>query len=54
MGSLVCWALTDALSLYGALVLGLNAWWPFVVELALVAGFVWVLFVKPEAGVTAP
>jgi len=48
VGSLVSWVLTDALSLYGALVLGLNAWWPFVVELALVVGFVWVLFIKPE------
>jgi hypothetical protein len=51
MGSLVCWVLTDALSLYGALLLGLNAWWPFVVELGLVVGFVWVLFIKPEPGV---
>src|SRR5215470_2694853 len=40
VGSLVCWVLTDALSLYGALVLGLNAWWPFGIELALVLGFV--------------
>ena len=53
MGSLVCWVLTDALSLYGALALGLNAWWPFVVELALVLGFVWVLFIRPERGVKA-
>jgi hypothetical protein len=51
VGSLVGWVLTDALSLYGALVLGLNAWWPFAVEFGLVAGFVWVLFVKPEPGV---
>jgi hypothetical protein len=48
VGSLVCWVLTDALSLYGALALGLNAWWPFGIELALVVGFVWVLFIKPE------
>jgi hypothetical protein len=48
IGSLVAWVLTDALSLYGALKLGLNAWSPFAVELALVAGFVWALFVKPE------
>jgi hypothetical protein len=47
-GSLVGWVLTDALSLYGALALGLNAWWPFGVELALVVCFVWVLFIKPE------
>jgi len=48
VGSLVCWVLTDALSLYGALALGLNAWWPFGVELALVVGFVWVLFINGE------
>ena len=48
MGSLVGWVLTDALSLFGAMTLGLNAWAPFVVELVLVLGFVWVLFVKPE------
>ena len=51
VGSLVCWVLTDALSLYGALALGLNAWSPFGVELVLVVGFVWVLFIKPEPGV---
>jgi len=48
LGSLVAWVLTDALSLYGALALGLNAWWPFVVELALVLGFAWVVLVRPE------
>jgi len=48
MGSLVCWALTDALSLYGAVSLGLNAWAPFVVELVLLLGFAWALFFKPE------
>jgi len=53
VGSLVCWVLTDALSLYGALALRLNAWWPFVVELALVLGFAWVLFIRPERGVGA-
>jgi len=47
-GSLLGWALTDALSLYGALALGLNAWWPVGVESALVVGFAWVLFIKPE------
>jgi hypothetical protein len=47
MGSLVGWVLTDALSLYGV-TLGLNAWAPFAVELVLVLGFIWVLFVKPE------
>jgi len=48
MGSFVSWVLTDALSLYGALVLGLNAWWPFVVEFVLVVGFAWVLFIDSE------
>jgi hypothetical protein len=40
--------LTTALSLYGALALGLNAWSPFVVELVLTMGMAWALFVKPE------
>jgi hypothetical protein len=48
MGSLVAWVLTDVLSLYGAVSLGLNAWAPFFVELALVLGFASALFVKPE------
>jgi hypothetical protein len=48
VGSLICWVLTDGLSLYGAMKLGLNAWAPTVVELALVLGFAWVLFIKPE------
>jgi hypothetical protein len=47
MGSLVAWVLTDALSLYGV-TLGLNAWPATVVELVLVLGFAWVLFIKPE------
>jgi hypothetical protein len=47
MGSLVGWVLTDALSFYGV-TLGLNAWAPSLVELTLVLGFAWVLFVKPE------
>jgi len=51
VGSLVCWVLTDALSLYGAVALGLNAWWPFGIELALVISFVWALYVNPEANV---
>jgi hypothetical protein len=46
MGSLVAWVLTDALSLYGAISLGLNAWAPFIVELVLVLGFAWALFVE--------
>jgi hypothetical protein len=48
VGSLVCWVLTDALSVYGALALGLNAWGAVAVESALVVGFAWVLWVKPE------
>ena len=48
VGALVALALTTGLSLYGALALGLNAWAPFAVELVLVMGLVWVLFIKPE------
>jgi hypothetical protein len=47
MGSLVAWVLTDALNLY-AVTLGQKALAPFIVELLLVLGFVWTLFVKPE------
>lgn len=47
-GAFVSMALTTALSLYGALVLGLNAWAPFIVELLLTLGLAWVLFIKPE------
>jgi len=48
IGALVALALTTAISLYGALVLALNAWPAVVVELVLVVGFVWVLLIKPE------
>jgi hypothetical protein len=48
IGSFVSLVLTAALSLYGAVALGLNAWPAFVVELLLTAGLAWVLFVKPE------
>jgi uncharacterized BrkB/YihY/UPF0761 family membrane protein len=48
IGAFVALALTTALSLYGALTLGLNAWPPFAVELALTLGLAWVLFIKPE------
>ena len=48
IGALVALALTTAISVYGALALALNAWPAVVVELVLVMGFVWVLFVKPE------
>ena len=41
-------ALTTALSLYGAVALGLNAWVASAVEFVLTAGLAWVLFVKPE------
>jgi predicted tellurium resistance membrane protein TerC len=48
IGALVALVLTTAISLYGALALALNAWPAVVVEVVLVLGFVWVLFVKPE------
>jgi hypothetical protein len=48
IGALVSLVLTTALSLYGAVALGLNAWAPFAVVLALTAGMAWALFVKPE------
>ena len=48
IGALIALALTTTLSLYGALTLSLNAWPAVIVEFALVTGFVWVLFVKPE------
>ena len=47
IGAFVSLVLTTALSLYGALALGLNAWPPFVVELALTVGMGWALR-KPE------
>src|SRR5436190_17367725 len=48
IGAFVSLALTTALSLYGALALGLNAWAPFIVELVLTLGLAWVLFIKPD------
>jgi uncharacterized BrkB/YihY/UPF0761 family membrane protein len=54
IGALVALTLTTAISAYGALALGLNAWPATVTELVLVAGFVWVLFIKPEPVVDAP
>ena len=48
IGAFVSLVLTTALSLYGALALGLNAWSPFAVELVLTVGLAWVLFLKPE------
>ena len=47
-GALVSLVLTTALSLYGALALGLNAWPPFGVELTLTLGMAWAMFVRPE------
>ena len=47
-GALVSLVLTTALSLYGALALGLNAWAPFGVELTLTLGMAWAMFVRPE------
>jgi len=48
IGAFVSLALTTALSLYGAVALGLNAWVASAVEFVLTAGLAWVLFVKPE------
>lgn len=48
-GALVALTLTTALSVYGALALGLNAWSAVVVELALTVGLAWVMFVRPES-----
>lgn len=47
-GAFVSLALTTALSLYGALALGLNAWSAVFVEFVLSAGLAWVTFIKPE------
>jgi len=48
IGAFVSLTLTTALSLYGALALGLNAWPAFITELVLTLGLAWVLFVKSE------
>ena len=48
VGALVSLVLTTALSLYGAVALGLNAWPAFVTELALTVGVAWALFVRPD------
>ena len=47
VGALVSLALTTALSLFGALSLGLNAWPAFVVELTLTLLMAWALFFRP-------
>jgi hypothetical protein len=51
IGAFVSLVLTTALSLYGAVALGLNAWPAFVTELALTVGVAWALFVKPDPAV---
>lgn len=48
IGTLVSSFLTAAVSLYGALALGLNGWPAFAMELPLFLGLAWVLFIKPE------
>jgi hypothetical protein len=48
IGAFVALVPTTALSLYGALALGLNSWSPFVVELVMTVGIAWVLFIKPD------
>jgi hypothetical protein len=48
IGAFVSLVLTTALSFYGAVALGLNAWPAFVTELALTVGVAWALFVKPD------
>jgi len=47
IGALVALVPTTALSLYGALKLGLNAWPAFAVELVLTLGVAWALLVEP-------
>jgi hypothetical protein len=48
IGALVALVPTTALSLYGALALGMNAWPAFAVELVMTLGMAWVLFVKSD------
>jgi hypothetical protein len=48
IGALVALVPTTSLSLYGALVLGLNAWPPFVVELVMTLSMAWVLLIKSD------
>ena len=47
IGALVSLVLTTALSLLGALALGLNAWPAFGVELVLTLGMAWAMFSRP-------
>ena len=48
IGALVALVPTTALSLYGALAMGLNAWPPFVVELIMTVSMAWALFAKSD------
>lgn len=48
IGAFFALALTTAISMFGALAMGLNAWPAVVAEFALASGFAWVLFIKPE------
>ncbi len=48
IGAFVSLVLTTALSVYGGVALGLNAWPAVVVEAVLTFGLGWVLFIKPE------
>jgi len=49
IGTFVTSFLTAAVSLYGALALGLNGLPAFAMELPLFLGLAWVLFIKPES-----
>jgi hypothetical protein len=53
IGAFVSLVMTTALSLYGAVALGLHAWPAFVTELALTVGVAWALFVRPDPVVSA-
>jgi hypothetical protein len=48
IGTIIASFLTAAASLYGALALGLNGLPAFAMELPVVLGLAWVLFIKPE------
>jgi hypothetical protein len=48
IGAFVSLVITTALSVYGAVVLGLNAWGAVAVESVLTVGLAWVLFIRPE------
>lgn len=48
IGAFVALAISTAISVYGALALALNTWPAAIIESALLVGFLWVLFIKPE------